>query len=313
MTEKKHTIMAVHAHPDDEVVFTGGTLALYGKQGVQTVLVTATGGEEGEIHDPDLDPGEARLRLGEIRREELQKAVDILGIDHLEMLGYRDSGMVGTEPNNRVDNFHNADHEEATSKLVMLVRRYKPDVLITYDEFGSYGHPDHIKCNVITHAAYEKAGDPAYHPEFGEPWEPKKLYYTHWAEENFEKARAMYKERGLKWPWDEEAQKPDEDPQHQGVEEGLAEQEQEVVEAKAEGKEPKYVPPPVTSRIDVREFLDVKHDSMVVHRTQFAPDGLFETMPEDIAAVAWGEEQYSLVESRVDAPDQETDLLAGLD
>src|SRR5436309_11346082 len=108
--------MMVHAHPDDEVVFTGGTLLLYRNKGVNTVLVTATGGEEGEIHDPNLDPEEARPRLGDIRREELRQASDILRIAHLEMLNYRDSGMAGTDANARPDNFHNADREEATRK-----------------------------------------------------------------------------------------------------------------------------------------------------------------------------------------------------
>src|SRR4029079_4506546 len=136
--------MAVHAHPDDEVVFTGGTLAQYGDRGVRTVLVTATGGEEGEIHDPDLVEEEARPRLREIRLGELRRGIEVLGISDLELLGYRDSGMVGTEPNARPDNFHNADMDEATQKLVALVRKFKPQVLITYDEFGAYGHPDHI-------------------------------------------------------------------------------------------------------------------------------------------------------------------------
>src|SRR5207249_3105044 len=124
--------MTVHAHPDDEVVFTGGTLLLYRDRGVNTVLVTATGGEEGEIHDPDLDPEEARPRLGEIRREELRRAVEILRIDHLELLGYRDSGMAGTEANQRADNFQNADREHAMQKLVKLVRQYRPQILVTY-------------------------------------------------------------------------------------------------------------------------------------------------------------------------------------
>ena len=214
------TLMTVHAHPDDEVVFTGGALALYHKQGVNTVLVTATNGEEGEIHDPDLNEDEARPRLGDIRRGELKKSADILAVDHLEMLNYRDSGMAGTEANANPVNFHNADREEATARLVALIRRYKPQVLVTYDENGAYGHPDHIACNVITQAAYERAGDPSYRPDLGEPWEPSKLYYTHWAEELWEKARAMFEERGLKWPWQEEEQQPDEDPEHKSDEEG---------------------------------------------------------------------------------------------
>jgi len=317
MTEKQFTIMAVHAHPDDEVVFTGGTLALYAARGVRTVLVTATGGEEGEIHDPDLDPEEARPRLGEIRSEELRRGVEILGIDHVERLGYRDSGMVGTEANARPDNFHNADLEEATCKLVVLIRQYKPQILITYDGFGAYGHPDHIKCNIITHAAFEKAGDPGYMPELGKPWQPLKLYYTHWPEEPWKQAREMYMERGLKWPWDreDEEKKPDEDPEHQSTEEAVEEQVQEVTQAEeSEPAKPEYVPPPTTTRIDVRGYISIKREATFVHRTQFSPDGFFKTMPDDIYVVAMGEEHYSLVESRLPDPvdGEESDILAGI-
>jgi mycothiol conjugate amidase Mca len=314
LTDKQITIMAVHAHPDDEVVFTGGTLALYRDKGVRTVLVTATNGEEGEIHDPDLDAEEARPRLGEIRREELRRAVELLDISHLEMLNYRDSGMAGTDANTRADNFHNTDREETTGKLVALVRQYKPHILITYDEFGAYGHPDHIACNVITQAAFEKAGDPVYRPELGEPWQPKKLYYTHWPEDNWKQAREMFLERGLKWPWDEEEQQQaDTDPEHQSTEEGVAELQEDLEKAEEQGKPPPYVPPPVTTRIDVRSMFQKKRDATVVHRTQFAPDGLFMTIPEDIAQLVFGEEHYSLVKSHVSAPEQEDDILAGLE
>lgn len=312
MTGQHLTIMAVHAHPDDEVVFTGGTLLMYHSRGVRTVLVTATGGEEGEIHDPDLDPEEARPRLAEIRGEELRRAVEILKIDHLEMLGYRDSGMAGTEANARPDNFQNADKDDATKRLVGLVRQYRPQILITYDENGAYGHPDHIKCNVITQAAFEKSGDVDYHSELGEPWQPLKLYYTHWPEQNWQRAREVSIERGLKWPWDEEERKPDEDPEHTSLEEGLMEHEEKVEATKEESKPPEYVPPPITTRIDVREFLSQKHAATVAHRTQFDPTGTFLNMPEDIAAIAFGEEDYSLIKSHVDTPEQEDDLLAGI-
>jgi LmbE family N-acetylglucosaminyl deacetylase len=310
--------MAVHAHPDDEVVFTGGTLLKYHRLGARTVLVTATGGEEGEIHDPDLDPEAARPNLREIRLEELRRGIALLEIDHLELLGYRDSGMAGTEANAHPDNFHNADVEEATRKLVRLVRQYRPEIMITYDEFGAYGHPDHIKCNVITHRAFDRAGDRAYAPDLGEPWTPLKLYYSHWNEDAWKQAREMFLERGLKWPWDPEEQKPDEDPEHQSVEEAVAEHVQdeapEEAQPKAEepAKEPEYVPPPTTTRIDVRDFVLLKRDSTLQHRTQFDPNGLFTTMPEDIAPVVFGEEHYSLVASRVPAPAEEDDLLAGL-
>ena len=316
MADKQITIMAVHAHPDDEVVFTGGTLALYATRGVRTVLVTTTGGEEGEIHDPDLDPEEARPRLGDIRREELRRAVEILGIDHNELLGYRDSGMVGTEPNQRPDNFHNADREEAICRLVALVRRYKPQVLITYDENGAYGHPDHIMCNIITRAAFEKSADPTYFPEVGEPWEPIKLYYTHWPEESWKQAREIYMERGLKWPWDrDEEKKADDDPEHQSTEEAVEQEVEQVTQQEgSEPAKPEYVPPPTTTRINVRDYISTKREATFVHRTQFSPEGFFKTMPDDIYAVAMGEEHYSLVESRLATPhpDEAHDILAGL-
>jgi LmbE family N-acetylglucosaminyl deacetylase len=307
--------MAVHAHPDDEVVFTGGTLLIYHRRGVRTVVVTATGGEEGEIRDSGLDQDEARPRLREIRAAELRRGAALLEIDHLENLGYRDSGMADTEANARPENFHNSDLEEATRKVVALVRKYRPHIMVTYDEFGSYGHPDHIKCNKVTHAAFDRAGDSAYAPELGEPWQPLKLYYTHWYEEGFERARAMFLERGLKWPWDEEEQQVDPDPEHQSIEEAIVEHEQDVSEAKAGGeeeKQPEYVPPPTTTRIDVRSVVQEKMESARQHRTQFDPEGLFMTTPEDIVPVMFGEEHYSLVKSLVDGPAEETDMLAGL-
>src|SRR4051812_9678662 len=204
--------MTVHAHPDDEVVFTGGLLARSHDEGIRTVLVLCTNGEEGEIHDPDLDPEEAKPRLGAIRRGELAGAVAALGIDDVEYLDYRDSGMVGTEANANPACFHQADKDEAAARLVALVRRYRPQVLITYDEFGAYGHPDHIAANVITHLAFDRAGDAAYRPDLGAPYQPAKLYYTAWNEDGFKLAREMYLARGLKWPWDEEEEKKDDDP-----------------------------------------------------------------------------------------------------
>lgn len=308
----RYTIMAIHAHPDDEVVFTGGTLLSYARRGVRTVLVTATGGEEGEIHDPDLDAEEARPRLRDIRLEELRRGTEILQIADSELLGYRDSGMAGTDANANPENFHNADLDEVTRRLVGLVRKYRPQVLVTYDEHGAYGHPDHIKCNVVTHRAFDLSGDANYAPEMGEPWTPLKLYYCAWNQEGWKQAEEMYKERGLKWPWNREEEKVegDTDPEHQSTEEAVVEEVAEM--AKEEEKAPEYVPPPVTTRFDARGVIHEKMVSASQHRTQFAPDGLFTTMPEDIAAVAWGEEHYSLVASRVEASEAEDDLFAGI-
>ena len=163
------TLMTVHAHPDDEVVFTGGLLARYAAEGIETVLVMCTNGEEGEIHDPDLDADEAKPRLGVIRRGELRCAIEHLNITHTEFLDYRDSGMAGTEPNANPACFHQADKDQAAARLVSLVRQYRPQVLVTYDENGSYGHPDHIAANVITQRAFDRAGDPDH--AVGDTWD----------------------------------------------------------------------------------------------------------------------------------------------
>jgi LmbE family N-acetylglucosaminyl deacetylase len=211
------TLMTVHAHPDDEVVFTGGLLALAHDRGIRTVLICGTGGEEGEIHDPDLDPEAARPDLASHRKRELDGAVAALQIDHLEMLGYRDSGMEGTEPNARPDNFHNADPAEALARVVRLIRQYQPQVLVTYNDFGAYGHPDHIAAHKVTMAAWEVAGDPAYRPDLGPAWTPLKLYYCAWNEEGWKEAKAEYEARGLEWPFDRR-RLLDEDAEHPSTE-----------------------------------------------------------------------------------------------
>ncbi|MGI8588401.1 MAG: PIG-L family deacetylase [Chloroflexia bacterium] len=293
------TLMAVHAHPDDEVVFTGGLLPLYHDRGVRTVLVCCTGGEQGEIHDPDLDPEADKHRLGEIRAGELRCAVEVLKIDALEMLNYPDSGMEGTEANADPNCFFQSSREEETARLVKLVRRYKPQVLVTYNEYGAYGHPDHIAAHQITTAAYDAAGDPDYLPELGAAWTPLKLYWTAWNEEGFERAQEMYKERGLRWPWDED-------------EDEAKDAEAEATEKEAEEKPPPYKPPPITTRIDVRDYMPQKLAAFACHRTQFMREGLFRSIPEDIAVVAFGVDALTLVKSRVEAPPTETDLFTGI-
>ncbi len=307
MPNEPLTLMTVHAHPDDEVVFTGGLLTRYAGEGVQTVLVMCTNGEEGEIHDPDLDAEEAKPRLGTIRRGELRCAIEHLNITHTAFLDYRDSGMVGTEPNANPACFHQADKDEAAARLVALVRQYRPQVLVTYDENGAYGHPDHIAANVITHLAFDRAGDPAYRPDLGEPFQPSKLYYTAWNDEGWKQAREMYLERGMKWPWDRDEEEKDKEPEREGGDE-----EARDAEAAAEEKAPAYVPPPITTRIDVRTWADAKRQAAHCHRTQFGAESLFYTMPEDIALVAWGCEYLSRVRSTVEAPDEENDMFAGL-
>jgi N-acetyl-1-D-myo-inositol-2-amino-2-deoxy-alpha-D-glucopyranoside deacetylase len=280
--------MVVHAHPDDEAIGTGGTLARYGAEGVRTVLVTATLGEEGEIVVPDWNTPEFKARLAEVRREELNQAVALLGIDHLEILGYRDSGMAGTESNSHPDCFNMADPDEAAGRLVRLVRAYRPQVLVSYNAFGGYGHPDHIACHKATVAAFDASGDPARYPDAGVPWEPLKLYYTNSPRRLFQTAWEQMKARGLPTPLDD----PDFDLSRFTVPDDE-----------------------VTTAIDVGDLQKRKLDALMVHRTQIAPDGRFMTIPEDIRRELFGHEYFTRVASRVAVPqngEYETDLFAGI-
>src|SRR5262245_7141133 len=163
-------LLTVHAHPDDEASKGAGSVAKYHAQGVRTVLVTCTGGEAGEILNPEADSPEARADLGAVRRRELDDAVGIIGYDRLYLLGYRDSGMPDPDHNAHPDNFANADFDEAVGRLVEIVRAERPQVIVTYPaDTAGYAHPDHIRTHEIGVAAFDRAGDPEWYPELGEP------------------------------------------------------------------------------------------------------------------------------------------------
>lgn len=282
------TLMIVHAHPDDEVIGSGGTFARYNDEGVRTVLVTATLGEEGEIVVPDLNTPEVKARLAEVRREELRKATAIIGIAHQEFLGYRDSGMVDTPSNQHPDSFHQADLDEATRRLVKLIRAYRPQVLVSYNAHGGYGHPDHIACYKVTQAAFDAAADPTRYPEAGPAWAPLKLYEINRPRERTRQAWERMRERGMKTPLDNPDYK---------IENFTAPDEL------------------ITTAIDVAQYMGRKRDALLEHRTQIAVDGPFLSMPEDIARDWYGFEYFTLVRSRVELPPRdgyETDLFAGL-
>ncbi|MGB8649808.1 MAG: PIG-L family deacetylase [Mycobacteriales bacterium] len=169
MTDHPFTLMAVHAHPDDEASTTGGILAKYAAEGIRTVLVTCTNGELGDT--PSAKPGDDHHDTADavaLRLRELEESCRVLGITHLELLGYHDSGMMGWEANDAPGSFWSMPVEEAAAPLADLMRRYQPDVVVTYDDFGFYGHPDHIQAHRITMAALEATGSTAkvYFPTF---------------------------------------------------------------------------------------------------------------------------------------------------
>ena len=280
------TLMAVHAHPDDECIGTGGVLARYSQEGVKTVLVTATGGEEGEIVEPTLNTPENKQRLRELRDVELAKAVAILGVTVLERLGYRDSGMVGTLANANNLSFHMADKYAATGRLVKLIRTHQPQVLITYDERGGYWHPDHLACYLTTVAAFHAAGDPGCYPEAGAPWQPLKLYYTARPREELRAIWNQLRERGQPNPLDN----PDWDIGRFTT----ADQR-------------------TTTVIDVRAYVRQKAEAIACHVTQISPQSPFMSLPEDLRQQFFGVEHFIRAESRVALPaGSEDDLFAGL-
>ena len=199
-------LLLVHAHPDDEAFGTGGLIARSVAEGRRVDLVTCTGGEEGEIHDPSSIDEEAKPRLREIRHAELQCALDALrgdgpGTLELHLLGYRDSGMMGTESNAHPDAFWNADLDEATGRLVAIVRRTRPAVMVSYDSNGNYGHPDHINAYRIADGAWEAAADPERYPEAGPPHAVGKLYEIAFNRDRWMALMNDMKERGIELPW----------------------------------------------------------------------------------------------------------------
>lgn len=177
-------LLLVHAHPDDETIATGVTMAKYVTEGAHVALVTCTLGEEGEVLVPELGHLAAHERdeLGGHRRAELASALAALGVTDHEYLGgagrYRDSGMMGLPTNDRPDCFWKADLLEAATHLVRTIRRVRPQVVVTYDDFGQYGHPDHIQTHRVTSYALLLSAVPSFRPELGDAWEVSKLYWT---------------------------------------------------------------------------------------------------------------------------------------
>ena len=276
-------LLAFHAHPDDEVLSTGGVLSKYAEAGEQVVVVTATDGAEGEVHNYG-NPEEIAARLVEVRAAELAEALSILGVEHHSFLGYRDSGMMGTEANSHPDCFWQADFMEAVARLVRLIRRYRPEVMTVYDSFGGYGHPDHINVHRVGTAAFFGASDLGRFPlEDGEElWEPIKLYWSVWPRSRivnyakFQFARGDMTEEEFERA--HHAGTPDED---------------------------------VTCTVDVGERVSVKMAALKAHRSQVPADWSWMSVPEDLLPEIVGRETFLRIFSRVECPYREDDLFTG--
>ena len=273
------TLMAVHAHPDDEVIGTGGILARYAAAGVRTVLVTCTDGRQGDgpgAVKPGQD-GHDEDEVVRIRREELERSCAILGVSHLELLGYRDSGMEGWDANGREDAFCNVVVDVAAARVADLMERYRPQVLVTYDENGAYGHPDHIQAHRVAVAAADTTGI------------PQKLYYTAIPRSALRTFADGLRAAGVDL---EELGFPD----------------------VAEGEEPPFGTPDelIGAVVDVSAFTDRKRQALEAHSSQL--DNFFLLrLPEEAWRLAFSAESFV----RVRAPGGtdgavEDDLFAGV-
>jgi N-acetyl-1-D-myo-inositol-2-amino-2-deoxy-alpha-D-glucopyranoside deacetylase len=296
------TLMTVHAHPDDETIGTGGAMAKAVEAGHRVVLVTCTRGELGEIVVADMDTPDNHRRLGEIRAGELERAMGVLGVTEWENLGYRDSGMMGTDGNRDPRNFWNADLDEAARRLTWLVRQYQPDVMTTYNEFGGYGHPDHIRTHDVAVRAFERAGDPAWYPEQLDgtglaAWAPSKLYEQAIPASVRAKMDARLKEMGRKSFWA---------PPDDATPEQIAEMEAFAAKLLVPDER-------ITTWIDVSGApLQAKWDAIQQHVTQISQDNGFMAFGFEGWQDGWANEAYILRESRVDSAIPETDLFAGI-
>ena len=280
-------LLAVHAHPDDESSKGAATYARYASQGDDVLVVSCTGGELGDVQNPALEPmamAMAERDMAGLRRYEMRKAQQLMGIEHL-WLGFRDSGL--PEDGDPVDpgGFALIPLELSAAPLVRIIRRFRPHVLVTYDESGGYPHPDHIRTHEISMFALEAAADAERYPELGEPWQVQKVYYDRIF--NAPRIRAVH-----------ESLVEDADP--------LATEVAEMLEWMGDR------PDLATTHIDVSDFLDVRDAALRAHASQVPPDSRFFFLPNDTLRAAWPWEDFQLVRSTVAATLPESDLFAGI-
>ena len=283
--DERLCILTVHAHPDDESSKGAGTIAKYHAEGIHTVLVCCTGGEEGDILNPEMERDEVRDNLHAVRLEELRRATEIIGYDEVELLGYRDSGMPESEANARPEAFANAPLEEAVGRLVAVIRRTRPQVVVTYgDNQEGYPHPDHLRVHDITLPAFDAAGDDTQFPDAGEPWQPQKLYYTSWSRRRIVAMHEKYLELGLESPFDEKW---------------------------FTRSDPTADRPLAT--VDITGFGHVRRLALLAHATQIDPNSKFWFgLPPEVADELHPFDEYVLARSLVPTDAPEDDLFAGL-
>jgi LmbE family N-acetylglucosaminyl deacetylase len=270
------TLMAVHAHPDDESSSTGGVLAHYADEGIRTVVVTCTNGEFGDTPD-GVKPGEdghEEEAVAQIRLAELREACKHLAVTDLELLGYHDSGMPDWEYRNRPDAFCNAPQDEVAARIGALIERYRPQVVITYDDLGAYQHPDHLHASRCAQAAVAATGI------------PDKLYLTAMRRSDWRKLWDALREQGVEVP---------------DVRQIDAETLRQMQEREGQ----------ITTNVDIRAVLDRKRAALLSHASQIR-ESWFAKVPPEIGEVVFGRESFIRAMDKTGTPVPEDDLFAGL-
>jgi mycothiol S-conjugate amidase len=282
-------LMAVHAHPDDESSKGAATLARYADEGNRVLVVTLTGGERGEILNPAMDLPEVHGRIAAIRRDEMAKAAEILGVEHT-WLGFVDSGLPKGDPPPPLpeDCFALAPLEVSTEALVRVVREFRPHVITTYDENGGYPHPDHIRCHQVSVAAYEAAGDYRRFPDAGPVWSVAKLYYNHgFLRQRMQMLQDEFAKLGQTGPFEKWLKHWD--PSH------------DVFAGR------------VTTKIECSAYFSQRDDALRAHATQIDPNGDFFAAPIEWQQRLWPTEEFELARSRIPVRIPEDDLFAGIE
>ena len=277
---KQPTLLALFAHPDDEAFTISGTLSELADQGIRVILICATRGEAGEISDARLASPET---LGAVREEELRRAGAIMGLDELIFLDYRDSGMVNTPANDHPDAFINARSDDVVRKLVAEIRRLQPDVLVTFEPFGGYGHPDHLAIHNHTAAAFFAAAGSAYFPDLGTPWQAARLFHTGMPRSFFIRLRALLLARG-----------------------------EDVSDLPNPDERPPWPGDAPSIQRDISPYVERKLRTIGAHRTQINPDTMFQRLPEEMLAAIMNEEQFVLAYPPLEGDDGPEDLFSGL-
>jgi mycothiol S-conjugate amidase len=279
--------MAVHAHPDDESSKGAASMAKYVREGVEVLVVTCTGGERGSVLNPKMDRPDVWENITEIRRHEMERAREILGVRQA-WLGFVDSGLPEGDPLPPLpeDCFALEPLEVATAPLVRLIREFRPHVVTTYDEKGGYPHPDHIKCHEVSVEAFDAAGDPERYKEFGEAWQPLKLYYhMSFTKQRVTELHEAMLSLDLESPYGEWLANWD------GADD-------------TSGR--------VTTRVRCEEYFPLRDDALRAHATQVDPDGRWFHVPMEVQQKFWPTEDFELVRSLVETTTPEDDLFAGV-